>query len=53
MLNETMDEPTSTNTPTSWRPYIAETPSTISDLFTVLKMDLRHEKSVKIKVLAS
>lgn len=37
LLNETLDDPTSTNVPTSWRPIITET-STLQDLFTLLRV---------------
>jgi hypothetical protein len=47
-LNETLDDPTSTNVPTSWRPIIAETDSTVLDLFSILKTNLPN----KVKILA-
>lgn len=47
LLNETLDDPTSTNVPTSWRPIITET-STVSDLFAILRVGA----PVKIKSIA-
>lgn len=47
LLNETLDDPTSTNVPTSWRPIITET-STVQDLFSIL----RSGAPVKIKSIA-
>lgn len=47
LLNETLDDPTSTNVPTSWRPIITES-STVQDLFVVLRVGT----PVKIKSIA-
>ena len=53
-MNESLDDPSYTNVPNSWRPLIAEAPSTvIQDLFTILKFDIRSDKNIKIKMLAS
>jgi hypothetical protein len=53
LLFDSMDEATVTNVPTSWRQLIADTPSTIQDLFCVLKADINCENCLKIKVLSS
>jgi|694.fasta_scaffold124720_1 hypothetical protein len=52
LLNETLDEPCSTNIPSSWCPYITQ-PETIKNLFRILEADIRSEKSTPIKVKAS
>jgi hypothetical protein len=52
-LNESLEEATCTNIPTSWRPLVAESPSAIQDLFSLLQADMKNEKSLQIKMLAS
>jgi len=46
-LNETLDDPTSTNVPSAWRPVIIA-PNTITSLFTLLKIGT----PVEIKMMA-
>ncbi len=43
LLNETLEDPTSTNVPSSWRPLIAEKPETVRNLFLVLKQEYQRE----------
>lgn len=47
LLNETLDDPTSTNVPTSWRPIITESTS-VQDLFAILRVRV----PIKIKSIA-
>lgn len=51
MLNETLDDPTTTNIPSSWKVFV-EDPNTIRNLFRILKCDIRSEKSSRIKFKA-
>ena len=41
LLNETLDDPVSTNVPSSWGPFI-ELPSTVQNLFRVLTAEIRN-----------
>ena len=47
LLNETLDDPTSTNVPTSWRPIITDN-STVKNLFIILQVGT----PIKIKAIA-
>ena len=52
LLNETMDEPSQTNIPQSWRPRI-ENPGLVQSLFKILTMDIRNQQSSPIKAKAA
>lgn len=41
LLNETLDDPITTNIPSSWAPYIIK-PCTVSNLFRVLSAEIRN-----------
>ena len=41
LLNETLDEPATTNIPASWAPFI-EKPPIVQNLFRVLAADIRN-----------
>ena len=41
LLNETLDDPVSTNIPSSWAPFI-EKPSTVQCLFHVLTAEMQN-----------
>mmetsp|Transcript_1415 Transcript_1415/g.1924 ORF Transcript_1415/g.1924 Transcript_1415/m.1924 type:complete len:87 (+) Transcript_1415:292-552(+) len=41
LLNETLDDPVTTNIPSSWAPFV-EKPSTVANLFLVLAADIRN-----------
>jgi len=42
LLNETLDDPVTTNVPTCWGPFI-EQPSTVQNLFRVLTAEIRNQ----------
>ena len=42
LLNETLDDPSSTNIPTAWRQYI-EDPQTLQGLFKILTAEIRNQ----------
>lgn len=44
LMNETLDEPTHTNLPSSWAPFVNR-PGTLQSLFRVLQLDLRSHLS--------
>ena len=52
LLNETLDDPITTNIPSSWAPFI-EQPSTLQNLFRVLTAEIRNQQSTPIKMKAS
>jgi len=52
LLNETLDEPITTNVPTSWAPFI-ERPDTVHNLFRVLAAEIRNQQSTAIKMKAA
>lgn len=41
LLNETLDDPSSTNIPTAWRQYI-EDPQTLQSLFKIMTAEIRN-----------
>ena len=53
LLNETLDDPITTNIPTSWAPFIVDQPSTVSNLFRVLSAEIRNQQSAEIKMKAA
>jgi hypothetical protein len=42
LLNETLDDPSSTNLPSSWKEFV-EKPETVSNLFRIIKTNIPHE----------
>ena len=41
LLNETLDDPITTNIPSSWAPYL-ERPETVQNLFKILAAEIRN-----------
>ena len=52
LLNETLDDPITTNVPTSWEPFLSN-PSTIQNLFRILTMEIGNQQSSQIKMKAA
>ena len=52
LLNETLDDPITTNIPSSWAPFV-EQPATVRNLFRVLSAEIRNEQSTSIKIKAA
>lgn len=51
LLNETLDEPSSTNIPTAWRDSI-EDPATLKNLFRILAAEIHNQQSTLLKMKA-
>lgn len=51
LLNETLDDPVTTNIPSSWGPFI-EKPSMVQNLFRVLAADIHNQQAMAIKTKA-
>lgn len=51
LLNETLDDPSSTNLPSSWKEFV-EKPETVANLFRIIKTNIPHETQQSIKMKA-